>query len=154
MPDDKPSSLDKLKAFVALVREAVIVVILLLLLLFPRAIKSVLTRSGFTEVSIAGFKWERELEDSLQQTKDATQSVIKLEEQLQKASDQLEQIRASAPPAVGAQISTLSANLERTRSETRTAKDNLQNSLAVQRSIMQKFAPTRPEAIQPGPPQR
>ncbi len=154
MPDEKSGLLERLKALVALVREAVIVAILLLLLLFPQTINSLLTKAGFTEASIAGFKWERELQDALQKTQDASQSVTKLEGQLQVASDQLEQIRASAPPVVQAQISGLSANIERTRSETRAVKDNLQNSLAVQQSIMQRVTPKRLEATKPSPPQR
>ncbi len=145
MPDRPQGIIEQLKGLVTFLREAVIVLVLILLLLFPRTINSILTKAGFTQASIAGFTWQRELEAAVQTTQDANQSVAKLEGELQNTSAQLEQLRTAAdtPPAVRDRISTLSARLERSQSETRAVKESLQSSLATQQRIMRQAAPGR-----------
>jgi septal ring factor EnvC (AmiA/AmiB activator) len=145
MSDQAPGIIEQLKGLVTFLREAIIVIVLILLLVFPTTVNSVLTKAGFTQASIAGFTWQRELEAAVQTTQDANQSVSKLENELQSTSAELEQIRTAAntPPAVREQISALSTRLQRTQSETRAVKDNLQNSLASQQRIMRQVAPGR-----------
>ena len=48
----------------ALLRDLMLFVLVVLLLLFPDKLNDILTRSGFDEGSIVGFKWKAKLIDS------------------------------------------------------------------------------------------
>jgi uncharacterized protein YoxC len=132
---------DGLKTFIGAVREAIIVAVLLLFLFVPRAMNRVLARAGITKASIAGFEWQ--LQDSAQKTQDAAQNAEKLEEQLHAFSLRLDQLSASAAatPQVKEQITALSQDVERTRSDAKSVHGSLQSSLAAQRSIIQQVSP-------------
>src|SRR5436190_18839571 len=111
---------DALKTFIGTVREAIIVAVLLLFLFVPGAMNRVLARAGITKASIAGFEWQ--LQDSAQKTQDAAQNAEKLEEQLHAFSVRLDQLSASAAatPQVKEQITALSQDVERTRSDAKS----------------------------------
>ncbi len=147
--------IERLKGGIAALREAIIVVVLLLLLVLPGTMKGVLKRAGFVKASIAGFEWEL-LQESAQKTQEATENVAKFEERLQGLNTRLDQIRRSenTPAVVRQQITDLSQAIEQTRTETRSVQGNLQNSLAVQRSMIQTFRrlePELPDRTRPAP---
>lgn len=132
---------DGAKNFIGAVREAIIVVVLLLFLFVPGMMKRVLVRAGITKASIAGFEWQ--LQDSAEKTQDAVQNAERLEAQLNNLSARLDQVSASAAatPQVKEQITALSQDVERTRSDAMSVHGSLQSSLAVQRSIIQQVSP-------------
>jgi hypothetical protein len=132
---------DAAKNFIGAVREAIIVAVLLLFLLVPGMMNRVLARAGITKASIAGFEWQ--LQDSAQKTQDAVQNAEKLEAQLHDLGSRLDQLSASAAatPQVRDQITALSKDVERTRSDAKSVHGSLQSSLAVQRSIIQQVSP-------------
>jgi len=141
-----------LKDFVTFVREGTIATVLLLFLFLPNVMRNTLVRAGFASADIAGFKWE--LQKSAEQTQTATESVAQLENKLSTLSERLTQIsQTAAAPEVKQQITTLSEELGKTRAETSLAHTTLQNSLATQRSVIQKVDPKLLEQMQP-PPQK
>ena len=110
--DDAPMSEINITPFVD------IVLVLLMFLLLPGAMNRILERAGFTKASVAGFEWE--LQDSVQKTQDATQAIAQLDQRLENLNARLGQISQSTttPPAVREQITTLSRQVDQTRSET------------------------------------
>jgi Tfp pilus assembly protein PilO len=143
---------ETLNGWVVFIREGLIVLVLLLLLLVPRAIGGVLERAGFTKASLAGFEWE--LRDSVQTTNAATQNVAQLEQRLASLSAQLDQLKhaPSTPPEVKDQIGSLARDVASTTSDTRAVQTKLQNSLMVQRSIIQRVNPNALEDARTRPP--
>ena len=137
---------EKLKGYVAFVRELTIVVVLVLLLGFPRVINDRLEQAGFVKASIAGFEWES-LQDSLKRTQEATDNAARLEQQLLGLNSQLAEIRQapSTPPQVRERILPLIRDVEQTRTATSSVKGDLQNSLVLQRSVIERLKPRIPE---------
>jgi len=135
------STIENLKGFVTFLREGIIVLVLLMFLLLPGVMNNVLGRAGFTKASVAGFEWE--LQDSVQKTQDATKTVGQLEQRLQDLSKRLDQISQSAntPPAVKEQITSLSQQVDQTRSETNSVQNTLKSSVAVQQRIIERVNP-------------
>ena len=140
MPENA-GTISTLKDFVTFLREGTIAVVLLLFLLLPGVMKGVLARAGFTSADIAGFKWE--LQQSAQQTQAATETVTQLEDKLSALRQQLDQVsQSAAAPEVKQRIMTLSDEVGKTRAETSSVQMSLRNSLATQRSIIQKVDPS------------
>ncbi len=81
----------------SLLRDAAVFVLALLLLLFPTRLNEVLTRAGFEEGSIVGFKWKSQLVEADEALKEAQATIGTLQRQLQEASAAL----AAAREAVG-----------------------------------------------------
>lgn len=143
MGNSEPSTVEKLKDCVALLREAVIVLVLILLLIFPKALNAILVKAGFTEASIAGFKWQKEFEDSVQDTKAAAETVSKLEMELENARAQLAQIQSTAPAPVQQQITTLSDRIGNSQIQAQAARRTIESSLQVQQSIVRRLPQTK-----------
>jgi len=123
-----------------LLRETVIVFALLLFLILPGRVNSVLTQAGFTKAAFAGF--EVDLQASVDNTKSASETIGKLEEQLKEMSVRLDDIgRKSSEPAVKEQISNLSVQVEKTHAETRAVGKILDASVAKQQSIIRQVSP-------------
>jgi len=127
-----------LKDFITSIREGIIVVVLLLFLFLPKVMNGVLESAGFTSVNLAGFKWE--LEKSMNQTKEARDQVIELEQKLVTFDRQLRMINES--PDIKAQdrekIARLSRNIGEAREKTSIVSSSLKDSLQVQRSIVEQ----------------
>jgi len=148
---ENAGTISTLKEFVTCLREGTIAVVLLLFLFLPGVMKNVLAKAGFTSADIAGFKWE--LQQSAQQTQTATDTVAQLEDKLAALKQQLDQVSqsAAAAPEVKQKIMTLSDQVGKTQAETSSVQTSLRNSLATQRSIIQKVDPNLLEQKAPRP---
>ena len=147
---ESAGTISTMKELVTFLREGTIAVVLLLFLLLPGVMKGVLARAGFTSADIAGFKWE--LQQSAQQTQTATDTVAQLEDKLAALKQQLDQVsQSAAAPEVKQKIMALSDEVGKTRAETSSVQTTLRNSLATQRSIIQKVDPALLEQKPPEP---
>jgi len=147
---DNAGAMTNLKDFVTFLREGTIAVVLLLFLVLPGVMKSVLARAGFTSADVAGFKWE--LQQSAQQTQAASDTVAQLESKLSALKQQLDQISQNASaPEVKAQISSLSQEVGKTQTETNSVHLSLQQSLATQKSVIQRVDPQMLQQMQTKP---
>jgi len=135
------NAIETFKSATASVREAVIVLVLILFLVFPGMMKGVLTKAGFTSAELAGFKWE--LRDSAQQTREAEESVTKLEAELRTLGDRLKAIgqQPVTPPQVRKQIVSLSDRVQRTSNETLVVREKLRTNVEAQESLIRRVAP-------------
>ncbi|MBZ5598732.1 MAG: hypothetical protein LAN83_10450 [Acidobacteriia bacterium] len=147
---ESAGTISTMKEFVTFLREGTIAVVLLLFLLLPGAMKNVMAKAGFASADIAGFKFE--LQQSAQQTQTATETVTQLEDKLSALKQQLDQVsQSAAAPEVKQKIMTLSDEVGKTRAETSSVQTSLRNSLATQRSIIQKVDPNLLEQKPPKP---
>lgn len=148
MSNGEKAGYEKVQGWLRAVRDLTILVILASLLLFPSFVNDRLTRAGFTKASIAGFEWERELQTSTQQTKEASQTVETLEKQLQDSRTQLAQLQASTslPQSAREQVAQLSARIDKTAEATSVAKEKLRTSLTAQEAIVQQVQASKSAA--------
>jgi septal ring factor EnvC (AmiA/AmiB activator) len=143
------------KDSLASLKELIILAALLLFLFLPSVMNGILTRAGFTSADIAGFKWE--LQQSVQQTQAASDTVAQLEESFPVLNRLLQEVSLSTatPPEVKRQITSLAAELGKAKEQTTVAQKTLQSSLRVQRSIIQGVEPKLLEQmVRPPAPQR
>ncbi|MFB3920484.1 MAG: hypothetical protein ACE145_02105 [Terriglobia bacterium] len=143
---------ERLKGYVAFVRELIIVIMLALLLVIPGWMNDRLEQAGFVKLSVAGSEWEA-LRDSEETVKNATENTVRLEQRLQDLTEKLNAIgrSQSAAPEVKRQITALSQEVEQTQSETRTVRANLGRSLALQQSVIERVQPKMPVKARPVP---
>lgn len=98
----------KIKDFIALVKEGLLLILFLLLLFFPSYINNILIRAGFTEGSLMGLTWKqkaikiKEVADSSQQLAiNASLQMEQLQERLDSISKKLLRLTATTDnPAV------------------------------------------------------
>lgn len=82
------------KDAVALLRDLALFVLALLLLIFPGTFNGVLTKAGFEEGSLVGFKWKSKLVESDAALKEARTTITDLKAQLDKTSQALTEAEA------------------------------------------------------------
>ena len=82
------------KDAVALLRDLALFVLALLLLIFPGTFNGVLTKAGFEEGSLVGFKWKSKLVESDATLKEARTTITDLKAQLDKSSQALAEAQA------------------------------------------------------------
>src|SRR6185503_13562032 len=82
------------KDAVALLRDLALFVLAVLLLIFPGTFNGVLTKAGFEEGSLVGFKWKSKLVESDAALKEARSTITDLKAQLDKTSQALDEAQA------------------------------------------------------------
>lgn len=140
--DNKPTFASKLRDLVGAAREAILVIIFVLLLVRPEQIKDVLVRAGFTELSFAGIKWQKQLIAANQQAEEAKKTVAEVSANLQGMKGQLQDLAKSHPEAKDA-IGKISDDLAKVETRARTADETLDRSIVVQRNVLREIAPER-----------
>ena len=119
------------------IRDALLVVLLLLLLLLPSCVNDVLSSAGFTKADIAGFHWEKELEEAQEQTVAAQQQVEEVGASLKEMQTALTEISAEATnPAVKTKMEELTATVDSSQARITTAEEELKTSLMKQDRIL------------------
>jgi hypothetical protein len=109
------------KNALALLRDFVLFVLVMLLLAYPAKLNDILTRAGFDEGSIVGFKWKAKLVDSDAALKEARATINDLTTQLNKTSAALSEAQAKlGDPATNASYARLAQ--ENSALTTATAK--------------------------------
>src|ERR1022692_3573883 len=99
-------SISILKDSLNAARDLVLLGLFVLLLTDASKINDLLAKAGFTEGSILGFQWKRQIENSSKQAMDAGQSLAQLQTQLGDYKEKLDEIqKQSSNPAVKASIS-------------------------------------------------
>ena len=76
----------KIKDFISIFRDGLLLILFLLLIFFPSALNDMLSKAGFTQGSVMGFTWE----DKAMQSKEVADSSQLL---AQAASAQLEEMQ-------------------------------------------------------------
>jgi hypothetical protein len=115
-------SIETLRNVMTLLRESVIVFVLLLFLILPGRVNSVLTRAGFTKASFAGF--EVDLQASLDKTKSASETLLKLEDQLKEMKARLDEIGRKSSEPVATSINPFRSSALVIRTRFRTTEGN------------------------------
>ncbi len=115
------------KDAVALLRDLALFVLAVLLLLFPGTFNGVLTKAGFEEGSLVGFKWKSKLVESDAALQDARTTIIDLKAQLDKTSKALAEVQARLnDPSVNETV----AKLEEENKKLNVASAEVQASIA------------------------
>lgn len=115
------------KNALALLRDFVLFVLAMLLLVYPTKLNDILTRAGFEEGSIVGFKWKAKLIDSDAALKEAMVTINDLTAQLDKTSKAL----AEAQPKLTDPTTKESlARIEKENADLRVTSSRVQLSVA------------------------
>ncbi len=92
---DKPRLKDKVEicqSFLNILRDSSIFLIFLLLLLKPVIINKILTKAGFVEGEIVGFKWEKQLEETDSRLIEATNQIDILKKRLEESNNAISKL--------------------------------------------------------------
>lgn len=131
------------KDVVSLSRDAIILLVFVLLLLSPATINGVLVAAGFTEGSIAGFTWKKEIEAAEEKSKDAGQAFSKLEAQLLEFKEELKEVgQKTDDPEAKSAIVELDKKVESAQRNAQSANEAVKSSLLTQQQIIQQVSPT------------
>lgn len=77
-----------------LLRDASIFLVFFLLLVHPEAINTILTRAGFEEGNLVGFKWKNQLQQNDKQLRDAENIINELTQKLKESTETIEKIKS------------------------------------------------------------
>ncbi len=142
MPEEEKRKSDfaeKLSNWATAFRDGIIVLLLLLLLLFPSCVNSQLEKAGFTEADIAGFHWEKELQEMSEQTEEAQEQVQLVEESIDSIRRSLITIADDVrSPEIRAQVDQLAVRLDSSLVNVRSVDRDLKASMRVQEEILER----------------
>jgi hypothetical protein len=82
----------KIKDFLSIFKDALLIVLFLLLLCFPKSFNSILENAGFTEASILGFDWEKKAIESKEVADSSQQIALNAGIQMEQMQERLDSI--------------------------------------------------------------
>jgi len=145
-----PSLSDRLalaKDSFTVLREGLLVIVFVLFLGFPAWINGRLSQAGFTEGSIAGFKWQNQIEESSRQAKDAGQAITDIQPKLQEMSARLSELAGKTTDSQTVKaISDLSSTLRASEAKVRQADTAVKSALVTQERVLSQVAPATVES--------
>lgn len=118
------------KDLVALLRDLLLLVIALLLLFFPTKLNNLLTKAGFEEGSVVGFKWKSSLAKSAQALNESQAIITNLQNQLDSISIVLNEAKRSITDTA---LSSKFTKIEEKNAELNTSA--LKNQASVRNTI-------------------
>ncbi len=126
------------KDSLGIVRELVLIAVLLLLLLAPAAVSKRLTDAGFVKANIAGFEWQQQVEQSVQQTGEARQQIEYIGQKIDSVRAELLTLAADVDGAATQQMHRLAAELDSLVGITNVARRDLRQSFQTQQSLLRQ----------------
>src|SRR5437588_823927 len=127
------------KDLVALLRDCGLFVLVLLLLVFPMTFNSVLTRAGFEEGSLVGFKWKSKLVESDQALKEARATITDLKTQLSKTSQALADAQAKLnDPSLKETLVSLEKENKQLNATSSRVETSVANTIASSAPLVEK----------------
>lgn len=124
------SSIETGKDLIALVRDTALMVLVVLLLFWPQSFNDILTRAGFEEGSLVGFKWKAgfaETRAKLEQANSTIESLKKANEDL--AGQLTEAKKLTNNDSLKEQITNLEQMNQKVLAQTRESLTAVQNTL-------------------------
>ena len=132
--------IDFLSKVLKLLREGIIIVVLILLLLMPSTFNGILTNAGFTEADIAGFHWEKELQEANERTQEALQAVEQVNTDSEKLEKTIEAIRLRTDdPVVKREVDILLMDVKEMQAQVRTVDTSLQENLQKEQMLLEQI---------------
>ena len=149
MPDEalKPErAIAIVKDSFTVLRDCILVILFVFLVFFPVTLNQRLADAGFTEGSVAGFKWQKQIKAAEEKTKNAAQMVSQLPEQFVKLGQNLETLGSQTSDAkLKASISELVQEVKQWEGGAKSANSDLSASLISQQQIVDQLAPGKIE---------
>ena len=127
------------KDLVALLRDFALFVLALLLLVFPTTFNGVLTKAGFEEGSLVGFKWKSKLVESDAALKEARATITDLKAQLDKTSQALTDAQAKLnDPSLKDTLAKLEEENKQLNAASSKVEASVANTIASNASFVEK----------------
>jgi hypothetical protein len=127
------------KDAVALLRDLAVFVLALLLLVFPGTFNGVLTKAGFEEGSLVGFKWKSKLVESDAALKEARATITDLKTQLDKTSQALADAQAKLnDPSLKDTLAKLEEENKKLNASSAEVEVSISNAIASNASLVEK----------------
>lgn len=135
-PSKGRGGVEAIQAAINAVRDGVILFVLLLLLIWPGTVNRILSHAGFTKISIAGFEWEKKIEEALAQTEAAQREVDRLSLELGRYANRFDEVgREITAPAARAQVQDLAASVRTSQTAALNLSRNLKRTALDQRDL-------------------
>lgn len=135
------NNINTIKEIFAALREAILVIVLILLLIWPATFNGILVKAGFTEADFGFIKWKRQLQELVQQTREANELVNVVQEDLETINRELE----STPRGLGGNEKALedraaiAKRISKTSETAQTARQKLAENLKRQQALLKEI---------------
>ena len=127
------------KDLVALLRDSALFILAFLLLVFPGSFNSLLTRAGFEEGSLVGFKWKSKLVESDAALKEARSTITDLKTQLDKTSQALTEAQTKLnDPALTEKLAKLQEENKQVNASSSRVETSVSNTIAANATLVEK----------------
>jgi hypothetical protein len=131
------------KDAVGLLRDLALFVLAFLLLLFPGTFNGVLTKAGFEEGSLVGFKWKSKLVESDATLKEARTTITDLKTQLDKTSQALAAAQVNLnDPSFKDTVAKLEEENKKLNASSAEVEVSITNTIASNASLVEKAQTT------------
>jgi len=135
------NNINTIKEIFAALREAILVIVLILLLIWPATFNGILVKAGFTEADFGFIKWKRQLQELVQQTREANELVNVVQEDLETINQELE----STPRGLGGdekalkERAAIARRISKTSETAQTARQKLAENLRKQEELLNEI---------------
>lgn len=147
----KVSFINTWKDIVTLLRDTFLLALIFLLLAFPVTFKSLLIKAGFKEGSIAGLKWEANLDDSDQALKEARANITNLTTQNEKLLKAIADAQTRTNnPTEKLQLAKLEEENKKLKQASAKVEANIQDTIASNASLVEEVQMATGASVQWG----
>ena len=127
------------KDLVSVLRDSALFILALLLLVFPTSFNSLLTKAGFEEGSLVGFKWKANLLDSDTALKEARATITDLKTQLDKTSQALAEAQTKLnDPTLNEKLAKLQEENKQVTNSSARVEASVSNTIAANAPLVEK----------------
>lgn len=127
------------KDLVALLRDSALFILALLLLVFPASFNTLLTKAGFEEGSLVGFKWKSKLVESDAALKEARATITDLKGQLDKTSQALADAQTKLnDPDLKEKLAKLQEENKQLNASSSKVESSVSNTIAANAQLVEK----------------
>ena len=127
------------KDLVALLRDSALFILALLLLVFPASFNTLLTKAGFEEGSLVGFKWKSKLVESDAALKEARAAITDLKGQLDKTSQALADAQTKLnEPDLKEKLAKLQEENKQLNASSSKVESSVSNTIAANAQLVEK----------------
>ena len=125
-----------------MLRETGITILVILFLVWPSAINSLLIRAGFTTADVAGFHWEKALQESAKSTSAAQQTIDTVRQSIDSAIAQIRTLSGNlTDPRLKQGLQQIEQQLDGSLETAHSASKDLNASARYQINVLQTVAP-------------
>ncbi len=130
--------MNKVKDFIAILRDGLLLCMFLLLLFFPVVFNGILERAGFSEGTLMGFTWKKKALESQKVADTSQQLALKATNKMEEMQANLNNIskKLDSLPATGAitEIKTISASIDSSKTRLINYNVELKEKVQMQRT--------------------